>query len=44
MQALGIARSNVSNSPKELQGWGIVRRVHVMGNSHDHVESMKGLP
>jgi DNA-binding transcriptional regulator GbsR (MarR family) len=38
---LGVARSNVSNSLKELQGWGIVRIVHVMGDRRDHFESMK---
>jgi len=38
---LGVARSNVSSSLKELQGWGIVRRVHVMGDKRDHFESMK---
>ena len=38
---LNVARSNVSNSLKELQGWGIVRRVHVLGDSRDHFESMK---
>lgn len=38
---LGVARSNVSNSLKELQGWGIVKRVHVLGDSRDHFESMK---
>jgi DNA-binding transcriptional regulator GbsR (MarR family) len=41
VQTLGVARSNVSNSLKELQGWGIVKRVHVMGDSRDHFESMK---
>jgi DNA-binding transcriptional regulator GbsR (MarR family) len=41
MQALGVARSNVSNSLKDLHGWGIVKRVHVMGDSRDHFESMK---
>ena len=41
VQALGVARSNVSNSLKELQGWGIVRRVHVLGDARDHFESMK---
>src|SRR4249920_2003231 len=41
LQTLGVARSNVSNSLKELQGWGIVRRVHVMGDSRDHFESLK---
>ena len=39
--ALGVARSNVSNSLKELQGWGIVKRVHVMGDARDHFESLK---
>jgi DNA-binding transcriptional regulator GbsR (MarR family) len=38
---LSVARSNVSNSLKELQGWGIVKRVHVLGDSRDHFESMK---
>ena len=33
---LGIARSNVSNSLKELQGFGIVRRVPVPGDRRDH--------
>src|SRR5512137_638880 len=41
VQVLGVARSNVSNSLKELQGWGIVKRVHVMGDSRDHFESLK---
>jgi DNA-binding transcriptional regulator GbsR (MarR family) len=40
-QTLGIARSNVSNSLRELQNWGIVRVVHVMGDRRDHFESMK---
>ncbi|HVR34762.1 MAG TPA: GbsR/MarR family transcriptional regulator [Methylomirabilota bacterium] len=39
--ALGVARSNVSNSLKELQGWGIVRLVHVLGDKRDHFESLK---
>src|SRR5437773_7701323 len=38
---LGVARSNVSNSLKELQGWGIVKLVHVLGDKRDHFESMK---
>jgi len=41
VQVLGVARSNVSSSLKELQGWGIVKRVHVLGDSRDHFESMK---
>jgi DNA-binding transcriptional regulator GbsR (MarR family) len=38
---LGVARSNVSTSIKELQGWGIVKVVHVMGDRRDHFESMR---
>ena len=38
---LAVARSNVSTSLRELQGWGIVRVVHVMGDRRDHFESMK---
>ena len=38
---LGVARSNVSTSLKELQGWGIVRLTHVLGDKRDHFESMK---
>jgi DNA-binding transcriptional regulator GbsR (MarR family) len=41
VEALGVARSNVSTSLKELQGWGIVRMVHVLGDKRDHFESMK---
>jgi DNA-binding transcriptional regulator GbsR (MarR family) len=40
-ETLAVARSNVSNSIRELQGWGIVRLVHVMGDRRDHFESMK---
>jgi|ERR1041385_212731 DNA-binding transcriptional regulator GbsR (MarR family) len=38
---LGVARSNVSTSLRELQNWGIVKVVHVMGDRRDHFESMK---
>ena len=38
---LSVARSNVSTSLKELQGWGIVKLVHVLGDKRDHFESMK---
>ena len=38
---LQVARSNASTSLKELQAWGIIRRVHVMGDSRDHYECMK---
>ena len=37
---LDVARSNVSNSLKELQNWGIVKVVHVMGDRRDHFESI----
>lgn len=40
-ETLGVARSNVSTSLKELQGWGIVKLVHVLGDKRDHFESMK---
>ncbi|MCB1122027.1 MAG: MarR family transcriptional regulator [Verrucomicrobiae bacterium] len=40
-ETLGVARSNVSNSLKELQGWGIVRVVHVLGDRRDHFETIK---
>src|SRR5258705_2680029 len=39
--ALDVARSNVSTSLKELQGWGIVTLVHVPGDKRDHFASMK---
>jgi DNA-binding transcriptional regulator GbsR (MarR family) len=39
-QTLGVARSNVSTSLKELQNWNIVRVVHVMGDRRDHFESL----
>ncbi|WFL79038.1 MarR family transcriptional regulator [Altererythrobacter arenosus] len=35
-ERLGLARSNVSNGLKELQSYGIVRRVHVEGDRRDH--------
>ena len=39
--ALSVARSNVSTSLRELQGWGIVKIVHVLGDRRDHFESVK---
>src|SRR5580698_5350954 len=41
VEALGVARSNVSTSLRELQGWGIVKMVHILGDKRDHFESMK---
>src|ERR1043165_1528734 len=40
-KTLGIARSNVSTSLRELQGWGIVKLVHVLGDKRDHFDSLK---
>lgn len=37
--ALGMARSNVSNSLKELLGWRLIRRVPVLGDRRDHYEA-----
>ena len=36
VETLGIARSNVSTSLKELQGWGLVTLSHVLGDRRDH--------
>jgi DNA-binding transcriptional regulator GbsR (MarR family) len=38
---LAVARSNVSTSLKELQGWRIVKLIHVLGDKRDHFETMK---
>lgn len=38
---LQVARSHVSSSLKELQTWGIVGVVHVMGDRRDHFQALK---
>jgi DNA-binding transcriptional regulator GbsR (MarR family) len=38
-EALGMARSNVSNSLRELASWKLVRRVPVLGDRRDHFEA-----
>ncbi len=38
-EKLGIARSNVSNSLRELLAWKLARRVPVMGDRRDHYEA-----
>ncbi|KJH66288.1 GbsR/MarR family transcriptional regulator [Chromobacterium violaceum] len=38
-ETLNVARSNVSNSLKELQGWKLIRNVHVLGDRRDHFET-----
>ena len=35
-ETLSVARSNVSTSLKELQGWGLVNVAHAMGDRRDH--------
>ena len=40
-ELLGVARSNVSTSLKELQGWGLVRVVHVFGDRREHFETLR---
>jgi DNA-binding transcriptional regulator GbsR (MarR family) len=37
--ALQVARSNVSNSLRELQNWSLVRVVHLVGDRRDHFET-----
>src|ERR671933_363357 len=37
---LEVARSNVSTSLRELQAWGVVRVVHVLGDRRDHFETL----
>ncbi|OEZ99196.1 MarR family protein [Duganella sp. HH101] len=40
--ALAVARSNVSNSLKELQSWGLVRITHIAGDRRDHFVALRG--
>jgi DNA-binding transcriptional regulator GbsR (MarR family) len=40
-ETLSVARSNVSTSLWELQGWGIIKTVHVLGDRRDHYESIQ---
>jgi DNA-binding transcriptional regulator GbsR (MarR family) len=37
--ALGLARSNVSNSIRELINWKLIRRVPMLGDRRDHYEA-----
>jgi DNA-binding transcriptional regulator GbsR (MarR family) len=41
VDALNVARSNVSNSLKELQSWGLVRITHVAGDRRDHFVALQ---
>jgi DNA-binding transcriptional regulator GbsR (MarR family) len=38
-ESLGLARSNVSNSIKELLSWNLIRRVPVRGDRREHFEA-----
>jgi DNA-binding transcriptional regulator GbsR (MarR family) len=38
---LDVARSNVSNSLRELQDWSLVRLVHLLGDRRDHFETAR---
>lgn len=40
-QSLSLARSNVSTGLRELQGWRLIRCVHVIGDRRDHFETLK---
>ena len=40
-ETLKVARSNVSNSIRELQSWSLVKLVHVPGDRRDHFETSK---
>jgi DNA-binding transcriptional regulator GbsR (MarR family) len=40
---LSVARSNVSTSIRELQAWGLVRAVHVLGDRRQHFTSIKNV-
>lgn len=39
-ELLSVARSNVSTSIRELQGFGLVRMTHVLGDRRDYFESI----
>jgi DNA-binding transcriptional regulator GbsR (MarR family) len=40
VEALGVARSHISNSLKELQSWGVVKVVRVLGDRREHFQSI----
>lgn len=40
---LMIARSNVSNSLRELENWGLIKVTHVFGDRKEHYESIKDI-
>ena len=38
-ETLGVARSNVSTSLKELQNWNLIRITHLLGDRRDYFET-----
>jgi len=40
---LSLARSTVSTGLHELQSWGVIRVVHVLGDRRDHFETMNDI-
>jgi DNA-binding transcriptional regulator GbsR (MarR family) len=40
-ESLGVARSNVSNSLKELQSWKLIKTSHLMGDRRDHFVALQ---
>jgi DNA-binding transcriptional regulator GbsR (MarR family) len=43
VSVLGVARSHVSNSLKELQTWGVVKGVHILGDRREHFECIQDI-
>ncbi len=39
-ESLRVARSNASTSLRELEGWGVVRPVHLLGDRREHYEAV----
>lgn len=39
-ETLSIARSNVSTSIRELQGWGVVNVIHKLGHRREHYQAL----
>lgn len=42
-ETLGVARSNVSTSLKELQSWGLVSIAHLLGDRRDHYVAVQDI-
>jgi len=43
VEAMGVARSHVSNSLRELQTWGVVKVVRIAGDRREYFESIKDI-